>query len=126
LRHDARVVHVAFSADGRWLATGTESGQVRVWNVAEGLPVTPPLLHDAHISKVLFLADGRSVLTASWDGTARVHDLPIIDGRAPAWLPEYLERRMRDDSLPSLRAALRLSPTNQAVLAKWRALSNSY
>jgi len=83
--HDSPVKCVAFSPDGRRVATGTgrivqflidkgTPGQAQVWDVETGEQVGQPLIHGSSISQLLFSPDGRWIATASADGTARVWD----------------------------------------------------
>jgi WD40 repeat protein len=46
----------------------------RVWDVAEGVPLTPPARHARQIERVAFSPSGDAFVTASLDGTARVWD----------------------------------------------------
>jgi WD40 repeat protein/tRNA A-37 threonylcarbamoyl transferase component Bud32 len=72
-----------FSADGRRLLTvgykifGLESqqqpyGEARLWQVATGTPITPPLRHPGSADTGTMNPDGSRIVTASSDGTARV------------------------------------------------------
>ncbi|HEY7308018.1 MAG TPA: protein kinase [Gemmataceae bacterium] len=55
---------VAFSPDGRWLATGSEH-KVRIWDWAAGKEVHPPFSHSHHSVSVAFSPDGRYLASAS-------------------------------------------------------------
>jgi WD40 repeat protein/tetratricopeptide (TPR) repeat protein len=44
----------AFSANGRWIATGGSDGGARVWQVATGLPLTPILRHSGAVDSIRF------------------------------------------------------------------------
>jgi WD40 repeat protein/serine/threonine protein kinase len=55
---------VAFSPDGRWLATGSDH-EVRVWDWAAGKEVHPPFSHSHHSISVAFSPDGRYLASAS-------------------------------------------------------------
>jgi WD40 repeat protein/serine/threonine protein kinase len=57
-------IGVAFSPDGRWLATGSEH-KVRVWDWAAGKEVHPPFSHSHHSFSVAFSPDGRYLASAS-------------------------------------------------------------
>ena len=92
------VTALCWSADGHWLAAGSESGQVRLWEMGHG--DSDPGLRpqrtvssadgpergwnfDAHAGAVRVLAfrpDGRRLLSAASDETVRVMD--VLTGRA--------------------------------------------
>jgi WD40 repeat protein len=63
--HGARVNAVAFSADGRRLATGGADRTALVWDVGNGAIVRRFPLHDDFVSHVEFAADGSTLTTAT-------------------------------------------------------------
>jgi WD40 repeat protein len=77
--HDSRVSAVAFSSDGRRLATGSDDRAVKVWEVsADGRNVR--LLytlreHTSWINALAFSPDGTALASASHDQTIRVWSL---------------------------------------------------
>ncbi len=66
---------VAFSPNGEQLLSYGYSGQLKLWNTADGR-----LLHESRVGNVgnyaQFAPDGRRVVVANGDGTASVHSLP--------------------------------------------------
>jgi eukaryotic-like serine/threonine-protein kinase len=68
------VEQVAFSPDGRWIATACFDKTARVWDAETGQARTPHLLHGQAVIHVAFSPDSRLLLTGSCDGTARVWD----------------------------------------------------
>jgi len=71
LAHDG-VTAVAFSPDGRLLATASvDDSTARLWEVASGQE-RGRLAHDREVYGVVFSPDGRLLATASWDSTARL------------------------------------------------------
>jgi WD40 repeat protein/serine/threonine protein kinase len=71
LKHPVSVLGVAFSPDGRWIASGSQDGVVTVWNV-EGQKQFAFQAHKRHVRCVAFRSDGQRLATASWDKTAKV------------------------------------------------------
>jgi hypothetical protein len=63
--------------------TGGGDDTARLWDVATGWPIGPPLIHQHWVSAASFSPDGRRILTGSRDGTARLWERPIpLEGEA--------------------------------------------
>ena len=74
LRHTNDVVQLAFSSDGKRLATGSRSGVALVWErAADGWDQTrlPSIRHQSTLSGCTWADGGQTLLTASTDGQLR-------------------------------------------------------
>ncbi|MDX3539728.1 hypothetical protein PV721_36490 [Streptomyces sp. MB09-01] len=79
--HTDTVNSVAFSPDGRTLATGSADGTARLWDTATGTPRATLRGHPDEVASVAFSPDGRTLATASADG-ARLWDTATGKARA--------------------------------------------
>jgi WD40 repeat protein len=79
IAHDGTVAAVAFSPDGKLLATaGRDDNTARVVAVEDGREVAR-ITYNAWVSAVAFSPDGKLLATASRDGTARLWSTNLDD-----------------------------------------------
>src|SRR5262245_64456353 len=57
LVHPAEVHGIAFSSNGKWVATRTSDSKLRVWDATTGTLHAQPLAHARHVSPVAFSPD---------------------------------------------------------------------
>jgi WD40 repeat protein len=72
--HTAGVNGIAFSPDGRRLATSSTDKTAKVWDASTGKELLTLSGHTAGVNGIAFSPDGRRLATASDDKTAKVWD----------------------------------------------------
>ena len=86
--HSGGVLSVAFSPDGKTLASGSRDNTVRLWHAVTGAPLRTLTGHSRAVLSVAFSPDGRRLATGSKDG--RVHIWNVMTGSRAVTLEEYL------------------------------------
>lgn len=72
--HTAGLWDIAFSPDGKRLATASIDGTAKVWDAATGRELLTLCCHSAIVYSIAFSSDGTRLATGSWDKTAKVWD----------------------------------------------------
>jgi WD40 repeat protein len=72
--HTADVICIAFSPDGRRIATTSYDRTVKLWDTATGREVFTLRGHSAGVVALAFSPDGRRIVSGGLDNTARVWD----------------------------------------------------
>ncbi len=87
LRGDRRGVRaIAFSPDGRTLASADFNGAIQLWDTHARRQLGPPLLgHTSEVWSVAFSPGGNTLASASHDGTVRLWEVP--SGKSLGRLP---------------------------------------
>ena len=84
VKHDDNVTAVAFSPDGRLVATASFDHSAWIWK-SPGQETIARLNHEGVVWALDFSKDGKYLATASWDGRATVWE--VSTGRRLAQLP---------------------------------------
>src|SRR5262249_13669393 len=72
--HEDGVWHIAFSSDGRRLASASADETLKIWDIETGLEIRTLRGHRGIVRSVAFSPDGQRVASAGYDNTVRVWD----------------------------------------------------
>ncbi|HEX4301297.1 MAG TPA: TIR domain-containing protein [Rhizomicrobium sp.] len=90
--HNGQVTALAFSADGRFFASGGVDRRVRLWPARQGPSFTPsPALlgHNADITALAFAPSGEMLVSGASDGELRVWNVTAAVSAPPAPFSEH-------------------------------------
>jgi WD40 repeat protein len=118
------VTTLSFSADSRWLVTGSQDGPATLWDLIAspdiGRPVPLPGYRSA-VNAAAFSPTGRWLATAGEDGTVRLWDLNLWDLHA---VPAIAEPKRLSGHLGSRNPSLVFSGDGSR-LAEWALFQNT-
>jgi WD40 repeat protein len=90
--HTRMALAVAFSPDGKRLASAGDDRVVRVWDLAAGKEVLSLEGHVDSVRGVAFSPDGKLLATAGWDKTVRLWDVDGPSAGPPRTLSGHTDK----------------------------------
>ena len=69
---------MAFSPNGKQMASGSKDKSVKLWNLETGTELSTMTRHSDTLSSVAFSADGQWVMSGSMDKTIRLWDTHAV------------------------------------------------
>jgi FOG: WD40 repeat len=92
--HLSDVTNISFSPEGKILASSSDEGNVRVWNLENGREISTLEGHLGSVTSVMFSPDGKTLASAGIDNTIKLWNLELdldnLIGRGCLWLKDYL------------------------------------
>ncbi len=73
--HTGPVIAVAWSPDGKWIASGSTDRTIKIWNAITGKELRTLVGHADRVHEVAFSLDSQKVVSASFDDILKVWDI---------------------------------------------------
>ena len=75
IEHTGYVWSIAFSPDGKTIASGSYDSAIRLWDVDTGKEKRMLRGHRGYIISIAFSPDGKTLASAGWDNTISLWDV---------------------------------------------------
>lgn len=73
--HTAEVQSIAYSPDGKWIASGSDDQTIKIWDAAQGTLVKTLKGNSGFVRSISFSGDGSTLAGASTDGMINIYDV---------------------------------------------------
>jgi hypothetical protein len=115
LSHQDWVSSVSWSPDGQTIASGSDDGTLKLWNIADGEEIRTLRGHRDWVSSVSWSPDGQTIASGSADGTLKLWNwnFDSLMQLGCDWISTYLithpDERHLCESIPPLSSSHRRS-----------------
>ena len=123
--HLAPVFSLAFSPDGKLVASGSDNGTIMIWDVASGNLLHKLLKHRAKVNALCFTENGDGLASVAANGGAYVWDVatevPVstLPGHGRGWLAKVICSLDGTRLCTSQGGVLRVFKPNGELLQTW-------
>ncbi|RKU21631.1 hypothetical protein C6499_21780 [Candidatus Poribacteria bacterium] len=105
--HNGDVLHIAYSPDGKMLASAGRDETVRLWNPKTGENLAILAGHDGLVNGVAFSPDGKTLVSGSGDATVRLWS---VEKEQQIWFAKTPQAQQQGITDPIIREAFDLPP----------------
>jgi WD40 repeat protein len=106
---------IEFSPDGKWLTSASDTGELRVFNAADGKLVAHALASEQPVTVMRYSADGESILVGRQDGAVEVWNAADLKQKA-----RWTDLKSRVRSIALLAGSSRMAAGDAAgSVAVW-------